>query len=64
MKNFVTFLTRSKLALAVGLVFVSIIGTIKFISPPLHQVLYAWEGTALFFVIPLAYLVLRKYNIS
>lgn len=64
MKRFVTFLDRSKLALATGILFVSIIGTIRLISPPLYQVLYEWEGTALFFVIPLAYLALRKYNIS
>ena len=59
-----TFLDRFKLALAAGLMFVSIVGTIKFLSPPLYQVLYAWEGTALFFVIPLAYLILRRFNIS
>ncbi len=60
----IVFLDRSRLSLAAGLAFVTIVGTIKLISPPLHQVLYAWEDTALFFVIPLAYLALRKYNIS
>ncbi len=64
MKNFITFLDRSKLALAAGLLVVSTIGTIKLISPSLYQVLYEWESIAIFFVIPLAYLALRRFNIS
>lgn len=57
------FLGRSRLSLAAGLALVSVIGTSKFISVPLYQTLYAWEGVALWFVIPLAYLAFRKYNI-
>ena len=64
MRNFVVFLDRSRLALAAGLAYVSFVGTTKFVSPPLYQMLYAWEGTALLIVIPLAYLVLCRYNIS
>ncbi len=63
-KNFITFLNRSILALAAGLALIAAVGTIKLISPPLHQVLYEWEGIALCFVVPLAYLALRKFNIS
>ena len=64
MKNFITFLDRSRLALSAGLAVIATIGTIKFVSPPLHQALYTWEGAIVLVAVPLAYLALRRYNIS
>ena len=64
MQDFIVFLDRSRLSLAAGLAYVSFVGTVKLISLPLYQVLYESEGIALLVVIPLAYLALRRYNIS